>query len=67
MFVELHRSRLRFYRKHYSLPFRIAARALLAAGALKEAGEDWLADWRTGGALPERRAHARACLEVLRL
>jgi hypothetical protein len=67
MFVELHRSRLRFYRKHYSLPFRIAARCLLAAGALKAAGEDWLADWRTGGTLPERRAHARACLEVLRL
>jgi N-acetylglucosaminyl-diphospho-decaprenol L-rhamnosyltransferase len=67
MFVELHRSRLRFYRKHYSAPFRVAARALLAAGALAQATTEWLADARAGGALPERRARARACLEVLRL
>ena len=67
MFVELHRSRLRFYRKHYSRSFRLAARALLTAGALGRAATEWLVDVRTGGAFPERRARARACLDVLRL
>ena len=67
MFVELHRSRLRFYRKHYSPLFRLAARCLMALGLLKEAVAAWAADVRAGGHLPERRARARACLEVLRL
>ena len=65
MFVELHRSRMRLYRKHYSTPFRIAARAILAAGAIKLAVADWLASRRSGDA--RRLEHARACLELLRL
>jgi N-acetylglucosaminyl-diphospho-decaprenol L-rhamnosyltransferase len=67
MFVELHRSRWRFYRKHYSLAFRIAARAITGAAMTLEGAGAWLADRRAGGTRPEARAHAEACLEVLRL
>jgi GT2 family glycosyltransferase len=66
MFVELHRSRLRFYQKHYSRAFVWAARIIVAAGALKLAAADWLAQLRQGPSA-ERAAHARACLELLRL
>ncbi|MDQ3700469.1 MAG: glycosyltransferase family 2 protein [Chloroflexota bacterium] len=67
MVVELHRSRWRFYRKHYSPLFRAAARAITWAGMSTQAAGAWWADRRAGGTLPERRAHARACLQVLRL
>jgi GT2 family glycosyltransferase len=67
MFVELHRSRLRFYRRHYPRWFTWCARALLWLGAGTEAVAAFLADLRSGGARPERRARARACLQVLRL
>lgn len=67
MMVELHRSRRRFYRKHYSTPFRALARAITWAGMATQGARAWWADHRARGALPERRAHARACLQVLRL
>jgi GT2 family glycosyltransferase len=67
MLVQLHKSRMRFYRKHYPLWFRAAARAILWLGAAATAAGEWSAGLRAGGALPERRERARACLEVLRL
>jgi hypothetical protein len=66
MLAELHRSRLRFYRKHYPAWFRMGARIIVTAGMATQMAADWLADLRAGGS-PERRAHARVCLEIMRL
>ncbi|MGH2366784.1 MAG: glycosyltransferase family 2 protein [Chloroflexota bacterium] len=67
MFVQLHRSRQHFYRKHFSPWFRMAAMAITCAGLFAQAAGEWWADRRAGGALPARRERARACLEALRL
>jgi N-acetylglucosaminyl-diphospho-decaprenol L-rhamnosyltransferase len=67
MLVELHRSRWRFYRKHYSVPFRVGARVLTGAGMLRRAGAAWWAGRRATPGAAARHAEARACLEVLRL
>lgn len=71
MFVELHRSRLRFYHKHYAPWFSAVTRGVfwLAAGAL--AVEAWLAEHCSPGAShrspSKRRQRLRAHLELLRL
>jgi N-acetylglucosaminyl-diphospho-decaprenol L-rhamnosyltransferase len=67
MFVQLQRSRLLFYRKHYPRWFRVAARGIVAAGMIKTALANLLAELRAGQALPERRQYVRACFEVMRL
>ena len=67
MFVELHRSRRRFYRKHYSPWFQVAARALVWLGAGKQALQAWMAARRDPGAAAPHRERLRACLDVMRL
>jgi GT2 family glycosyltransferase len=67
MFVQLQRSRLRLYRKHYPRWFQRTARAIVWLGAARMAAVEWLAGARARGRQPDRRERARACLEVLRL
>lgn len=64
MFVQLQRSRLLLYCKHYSPAFRMAARLLMAAGMARLVIEDVLAQVRAGRLVPERQRHALACLGV---
>ncbi|HEV2124400.1 MAG TPA: glycosyltransferase family 2 protein, partial [Chloroflexota bacterium] len=67
MFIQLQRSRLLFYRKHYPTWFRVAARTIVATGMIKLALGDLLAEARAHRPIPERRQHALACLKVIRL
>jgi N-acetylglucosaminyl-diphospho-decaprenol L-rhamnosyltransferase len=61
MFVELHRSRLRYYRRHWSPMAVAAARAITWLGCRSRARR--LAQ----GGMPDRTAHVDACHEVLRM
>ncbi|MGN6811172.1 MAG: glycosyltransferase family 2 protein [Thermomicrobiales bacterium] len=67
MFIELHRSRLRYYRRFHGAAFVAAARLITRAGALKET----LIAWRRyrHGDLPHDRwrERVRACGAVFRL
>lgn len=67
MFVELHRSRRRYFLRYHSPAFVRAARALTRAGMLKEAAVAWRRHRR--GDLPRAawRARTRACGAVWRL
>jgi GT2 family glycosyltransferase len=57
---------LALYRKYYSAPFRVGARALTGAGMLAGGAAGGPAGALRPGQ-PARHAEARACLEVLRL
>jgi GT2 family glycosyltransferase len=64
MFVELHRSRMTLFRRHYNPFFRVAARAITAAGLIWEYGR-WAALYARGAVPWERFAgRRRACLAV---
>lgn len=67
MFLELHRSRNRYFRRHHGPAFVLAARAITRVGMLKEA----LVAWRRyrRGAMTHRawRERVRACGQVFRL
>ncbi len=64
MFVELHRSRLILFRQYYNPFFRVAVRAITAAGLLAEYAR-WGQHYLRGDAPPERlRSRGRACLQV---
>lgn len=64
MFVELHRSRMTLFRKHYNPFFRIAARAITAAGLIWEYGR-WAGRYARGEVPWERyEGRRRACLQV---
>ncbi len=65
MFLELQRSRLRFYRKYYPAWFRLSARALLGASALTETARGLLEGWRRPEARTWRWQRARALLAAL--
>jgi N-acetylglucosaminyl-diphospho-decaprenol L-rhamnosyltransferase len=67
MFVQLHRSRLRFFSRHYPWWFAPTARAILRLGMAKLLAQEWLGRARGGASDEERRAHVRACLQVMRL
>lgn len=69
MFIELWRSRLHVYARHYSLTSRAALSALLALSQSKDAAVAWLGE-RAGLVPPaearRRRRRARAVLRLLR-
>lgn len=67
MFVELFRSRLRFFSRYHNPVFRVTARVIIAAGMWWEYGR-WLRQRLEGTATPERFAsRRRAVLRVLEL
>lgn len=67
MFVELHRSRLRYYRRHEGAAFVRAAQLLTRAGVLKEALVAARRRARGDLAPAAARERIRACGEVFRL
>lgn len=67
MFVELHRSRYRLFRKHYSRRFFIAAKLITRLGVLRETVRTWLAQRRGEITVEERRQSWRAYGRVFRL
>ena len=70
MFLELHRSRWRFYWKHYPWWFRALARPILWAGLGRQALQHWAAAGGAAEGRPdrrERRERALACLQAMRL
>jgi GT2 family glycosyltransferase len=67
MFVQLHRSRLRFFSRQYPRWFAPAARAIVRLGMARLIVRDWLRARSEKDAATERRAHLRAFLEVMRL
>jgi len=65
MFVQLHRSRFRLYRKHYPRWFTPLARVIVRAGIAKRTVLQW---WGGRALTPaERRARLDPLLEVMRL
>lgn len=70
MFVELHRSRVMFFRTYYSTAFFLAHRIITIAGMLRLIGRAWMA-WfrasRTARATDELRAQLQAYGWVMRL
>ncbi len=67
MFVQLHRSRLRFFRRHYPWWFAPIARCIVCLGMTKLILLDWLAGWGMGGSSDDRKAQVRSYQEVMRL
>ena len=67
MYVELHRSRLRYYRRYHRPPFVRAARLLTRTAMLKEAAVAWCAYRRGGLSREQRRDRVRACGRIYRL
>jgi GT2 family glycosyltransferase len=67
MFVQLHRSRQLFYRRHYSRAFQVAARVLVWLGAGAAAAKEGWAALRDRDAAADHRRLAAAKLELLRL
>lgn len=67
MYVELHRSRRRYYTRYHHRAFVLAARLLTRVGALKETMVAWRAYRRNALTRAEWRARTRACGEVFRL
>ncbi len=66
MFIELHRSRVQFFRQHYSPAFLRAHRLITRAGMLRAALLAWWRYARRGGR-DDLRARLLACAEVGRL
>lgn len=67
MFLELHRARARYFRRHESRRFVALARLLTRAGMVKEALVAWR-QYRCGALSPARyRERVRACGEIFRL
>lgn len=67
MFVELHRSRARYFRRHESFAFVVVARCVTRIGAIKGALGAWR-EYRQGVLSPAAfRARVRACGKVFRL
>jgi N-acetylglucosaminyl-diphospho-decaprenol L-rhamnosyltransferase len=67
MFVELHRSRMRLYRKHYPAWFRAGARALTTLGMIRLFLRDLRLGLRTGGIDAEGKRRLDAYLKVAHL
>ncbi|NJN67389.1 MAG: glycosyltransferase family 2 protein [Chloroflexaceae bacterium] len=67
MFLELHRSRLRFFRQHYSPTFLRLHRLITAAGMVRAMVRTWLEHHRQRLPHPELRGRLWAYGEVLRL
>lgn len=67
MFVELHRSRLQFFRQHYGTAFLRLHRLITAAGMVRSMGQTWLRHHRHPLPPDELRTRVWACGEVLRL
>lgn len=64
MYVELHRSRWRFYRKYYPRWFRLAVRPIIWTGMVRKLVSLWR-PFSVGGS--DRAAQSRAFLEIMRL
>ncbi|MBI3974101.1 MAG: glycosyltransferase family 2 protein [Chloroflexi bacterium] len=67
MFIELHKSRYRFYRTHYPVWFTHTARWLVRIGVAKLLVGEWLANARRRDGSPIHSARAQAYLEVMHL
>jgi hypothetical protein len=67
MFVELHRSRFRFYAKHYPRWFQLAARGIVCLGSAYAAAAESLDALRTGDRRSAGGARGAAHRQVVRL